>query len=275
MIGLSGNWLDKRPIGLLGEKFARNLYCKREDLILKFKIGNFMGKVLIIDDEPDILELTRHILEMAGHSVVTADDADSGLVKIRTSQPDLLIMDLNLPGVSGWDLLKIVRQENKNLPVILISGRYKTSLDIVRGLNDYLADDYIVKPFNKDILLARVEALLRRRRWQTGETDGEERPALICSGVLEIDERQHLARIRGQPVELTNTEFKILLVLAKRRNLVFNRQQLLEEIWGYCPGTLSRTIDKHIESLRKKLGPAGQKIQTVVGVGYKFVDGGK
>lgn len=234
-----------------------------------------MGKVLIIDDEPDILELTRHILEMAGHSVVTADDADSGLVKIRTSQPDLLIMDLNLPGVSGWDLLKIVRQENKNLPVILISGRYKTSLDIVRGLNDYLADDYIVKPFNKDILLARVEALLRRRRWQTGKTDGEERPALICSGVLEIDERQHLARIRGQPVELTNTEFKILLVLAKRRNLVFNRQQLLEEIWGYCPGTLSRTIDKHIESLRKKLGPAGQKIQTVVGVGYKFVDGGK
>lgn len=234
-----------------------------------------MGKILVIDDEPDILELIKQVLRIAGHSVITAEDADEGLVKIRSQYPDLVILDLNLPGISGWDLLKIIRQENKNLPVILVSGRYKTSLDVVRGLNDYLADDYLVKPFNKDILLARVEALLRRQRWQRGEDLPEKSPGVICSGVLEIDEQCHLARIRGRPVELTNTEFKILLTLAKRRNLVFSRQQLLEEIWGYCPGTLSRTIDKHIESLRKKLGPAGQKIQTVVGVGYKFVDGEK
>ena len=215
--------------------------------------------VLVVDDDVNICEALRIYLEPEGWEVVTVHDGGAAIKAIRCMRLQLLLLDVMLPGQSGWDILKQVRQVSA-LPVIMLTARGE-GYDKVRGLN-LGADDYIVKPFDPLELLARVKAVMRR----------SQPPDIIQSGSLELDISRYQVRLDGRDISLAPKELELLHWLASQPNLVFTRQQLLDSVWGYEFAGDTRTVDVHIKRLRTKLDcpHPDWDIRTVWSVGYKF-----
>jgi two-component system alkaline phosphatase synthesis response regulator PhoP len=224
-----------------------------------------MTKILVIDDEPSILNLVSAYFKPEGYEVYTAADGNAGLKAARAFKPDLIILDLMLPGIDGIELLTRLRRES-DVYVIMLTARTDETDKIV-GLS-VGADDYVTKPFSPRELVARVKAALRRIK--TGTGTGEERSVLSFKHVL-IDVGAHTVRVDDVPVELTSIEFDLLRALAENRGRVLSREQLLEKIWGADYFGEMRVVDVHLGHVRQKLGNE-TLIATVRGVGYRFED---
>jgi DNA-binding response OmpR family regulator len=228
-----------------------------------------MTTILIIEDELKIQQIVKAYLEKEGFQVLTASDGVRGLEMLQELQPDLLILDLMLPGLSGEELLTGLRQSS-DIPVIILSAKTSEE-ERVFGLN-IGADDYLIKPFSPRELVARVQAHLRRMQTKS---NGSQPPASLSfnGGALIIDIQKHSVAVAAKPVTLTPTEFKILKLLVQTPGQVYNRGQLVELVQGYSYDGYDRTIDSHIKNLRQKIEPNPEEpsfILTVFGVGYKF-----
>jgi len=220
-------------------------------------------KLLIVDDEPSIVETVETKMRKEGFTTFTADSAEEGMRLFRRVKPDLVILDIMLPQRSGFDFCKAIRKDS-GTPIIFVSARADES-DRVRGL-ELGADDYVVKPFNLGELAARVKAILRR---STGEPIRE----VIERGNLRVDPRSHEAWMNGDPLELSPKEFALLYFLARNIGQVFSRETLLDRVWGRDAFVSARTVDVHIRWLRTRIELDAQapiRLQTVRGVGYKF-----
>ena len=232
-----------------------------------------MPKVLVVEDEKNILELVRFNLEKEGFTVITALDGNQGLELAREEKPDLILLDVMLPGMNGLEVCRELQREyeTREIPIIMLSARAE-EVDKVLGL-EMGADDYITKPFSPRELVARVKARLRRN------PASPKTPASTCQlnlGRLVIDTSRFAVLVDGKRVELTPKEFELLHFMAARPGRVFTREQLLEQVWGYGYAGDSRTVDVHIRHIRQKLsmlGEEGQPIETVRGVGYRFKEG--
>ncbi|MGI8965387.1 MAG: response regulator [Limisphaerales bacterium] len=224
------------------------------------------SKILVVDDEPDALELIEFNLKAAGYDVATAADGETALKKARTSLPNLILLDLMLPKVDGLEVCKILRRDpnTASIPIIMLTAN-AAEIDRVLGL-ELGADDYVTKPFSPRELVLRVKGLLKRG--QTAETKSDK----IIFGELCVDIPRHQITIKGKPIELTATEFKLITVLAQRRGRVQSREQLLKDVWEYDSMIDTRTVDTHMRRLREKLGSAAKYLDTVRGVGYRFVE---
>jgi two-component system phosphate regulon response regulator PhoB len=224
------------------------------------------AKVFILDDEEDICAGLAHSIARAGFRVATASDGRTGLEKIRAMVPDLLLLDVMLPGIDGTEICRIIRADAvlRDVSIMMLSARGEES-DILVGLA-LGADDYVTKPFQTREVIARIHSVLRRGRRR------EEDPAseVIRHGRLEIDTPRHEVRIDQQPVALTATEFRLLRVLASHPRRVFTRDQLLNQVIGDNAVVIDRNIDVHVRSIRRKLGPARDRIETIRSVGYRF-----
>ena len=227
-----------------------------------------MNKILVVEDEPDILEMVRYNLTQAGLDVATAEDAESALQHIREVLPDLIVLDLMLPGIDGLDMCRELKQDARTRPVpILMLTARKEEVDRIVGL-ELGADDYVVKPFSPRELVLRVRAILRRN--QSDERLAPHAETMLSAGPLSIDKDAHQALLNGDPLVLTSTEFRLLATLIERRGRVQTRDELLNTVWGYEYSGYGRTVDTHIRRLREKLGDASDWIETVRGVGYRF-----
>lgn len=225
-----------------------------------------MTKVLVVEDDPGILRTVADNLRFEQYEVVTATDGEAGYALRQQQRPDLIVLDLMLPRLSGLELCQRLRAENVQVPVLILTARGEEA-DRVRGL-DLGADDYVTKPFSVAELMARVRALLRRA------SSASAAPATLRFGVVEVDFMRYEARRHGQLVELTRKEFALLRFLSSREDIVVSRDELLNQVWGFHSYPVTRTVDNHVSSLRAKLeaDPARPAhIQTVHGVGYKFV----
>jgi len=225
-----------------------------------------MTKVLIIDDEPDILELLRYNFEKEGFAVETAPDGERGLAAVGRAAPSAIVLDLMLPGMTGIDILKRLRATAASaaLPVIILTAK-DAEADRVIGL-ELGADDYVVKPFSPRELVARVRAVLRR-------TQGAPAAAapVLHAGPIEIDVERRAVRTGGAEVPLTATEFELLHCLARRPGRAFRRTELIDEALGHDASVTERVIDAHIAAVRRKLGPAAAAwVETLRGFGYRF-----
>ncbi|MHB8522766.1 MAG: response regulator [Limisphaerales bacterium] len=223
-------------------------------------------KILVIDDEPDAVELIEFNLKAAGYRTASAADGAEALRQARSLLPDLILLDLMLPEIDGLEVCKLLRRDPATaaIPIIMLTAK-AAEIDRVLGL-ELGADDYVTKPFSPRELLLRVKNLLRRRA-------AEATPGDRCqAGELSIDLPRHRVTVRGRPVELTATEFKLLTLLVQRRGRVQSREQLLRDVWGYDHLIDTRTVDTHMRRLRDKLGSAAKHLDTVRGVGYRFVD---
>lgn len=224
------------------------------------------AKILVVDDEPDALELIDVNLRAAGFEVILADDGREALQKARAIMPDLIVLDVMLPETDGLEVCKTLRRENATarIPIIMLTAR-AAEMDRVLGL-ELGADDYITKPFSPRELILRVRNLLERA--STGVKKNEQ----IRLGNLVIDQPRHRVTHMGKALELTATEFKLVTVLAERRGRVQSREQLLRDVWGYETPIDTRTVDTHMRRLRDKLGSAAKYLDTVRGVGYRFLE---
>ena len=225
-----------------------------------------MKTILVVDDEPKIATLARDYLEHAGFAVLTAGDGPSALTTIRQRRPDLVVLDLGLPGLDGLDLTRELRRDS-TIPIVMLTAR-DDELDKLLGL-ELGADDYLTKPFSPRELVARVRAVLRRadRPLEAAET--------IRAGDVVLDLPRMRAEVGGTAVELTPTEFQLLATLAARPGRIFTRSQLLDALHGVAFETYERAIDSHIKNLRRKLEPDPRRpryVLTVYGVGYRFAD---
>jgi DNA-binding response OmpR family regulator len=228
-------------------------------------------QVLVVEDEHDIAGLIKHTLERGGDTEVRiVGNGDAALREVAAHAPDLLILDLNLPILSGLEVCRILRSRpvHRHLPIIMLTARTSEN-DRVAGL-DLGADDYITKPFSLRELAARVRAILRRA------TKEEDRPALAYRGEhLMADFDAVSVSVGGEAVRLTRREFELLRYLVQNKNRVVSRDKLLERVWGYERLVETRSVDVHVGRLRSKLGEAGQQIETVIGLGYRFIDNPK
>jgi two-component system phosphate regulon response regulator PhoB len=222
-------------------------------------------RVLVVDDEPDITALVAYHLAKAGYRVSTAATGADALKAARDERPDVVILDLMLPGVSGYDVLAELRRrdETREVGVILLTSR-REEADRIRGLT-LGADDYLAKPFSPQELSLRVNALLRRLG-APAVSGG----STLSAGPLAIDRSAHRVLLDGRELTLTATEYKLLLTLVERRGRVQTRPQLLETVWEAQPDIQTRTVDMHVQRLRSKLGDSGDLIETVRGFGYRF-----
>ena len=225
-------------------------------------------RVLIVEDEPDIAGLIKHTLERSADAdAEIVGSGDAALNAVAARPPDLIILDLNLPVLSGVEVCRILRgrSESRHLPIIMLTAR-TTEQDRVSGL-ELGADDYVTKPFSLRELTARVRAVLRR------STKIEERPSSAYQGAhLTADFEAVSIAVDGQSVRLTRREFELLRYLVQNKNRVVSRDRLLERVWGYDRLVETRSVDVHVGRLRGKLGGAGRQIETVVGLGYRFID---
>ncbi len=223
-------------------------------------------RVLVVDDEPDICALVAYHLAKAGFRVSTAGNGGDALASVRDEEPALVVLDLMLPGLSGYDVLERLRAEpnTRDVPVLMLTARREEE-DRIRGLS-LGADDYQTKPFSPQELVLRVAAILRRTKLSVTAGTAD---ALVI-GPLRIDRAGHRVTTDGQEVELTPTEYKLLLTLAERRGRVQGRSHLLETVWEAAPDIQTRTVDMHVQRLRTKLGAAGALIETVRGFGYRL-----
>ncbi|MCC7062552.1 MAG: response regulator transcription factor [Planctomycetes bacterium] len=225
-------------------------------------------KVMVIEDEPDILEVIQYNLEREGHKVIACRNGEQGLSRIRTDNPDLVILDLMLPGMDGVEVCRQVKSDpvTKAIPIIMVTAKSEES-DIVLGLG-IGADDYICKPFSTRELIARVKVVLRRGPLRE-ESGGGER---VVRGSLTIDLGRHEARVEEALVNLTPTEMRLLHFLASHPGRVFPRAHLLSRVIGEDAIVTDRNIDVHVRALRQKLGDHQSLIETVRGVGYRFAE---
>ncbi len=224
-------------------------------------------KILVVDDEPQIVKVLKAYLEKAGFQVVTAADGKAALAVFQREKPDFMILDLNLPGMDGLDVCKAVRRES-NIPILMLTARVEEA-DRLIGL-ELGADDYVLKPFSPREVVARVRTIFRRTTAEPVKSE------TIQVGRLVIDLDQHTVCLAGQPVDLTPTEFGILVTLARQPKRVFSRLQIMEQAQGDAFEGYERTIDAHIKNIRLKLEPNPKKpiyIQTVFGLGYKLEAG--
>ncbi len=222
-------------------------------------------KILVVDDEEDLLELVNYNLSNYGYNVVCVMTGEDALSAIRSNQPDLILLDLMLPGIDGLDVCRIVKNDSQtsHISIIMVTAKGEEA-DIVTGL-ELGADDYITKPFSPRILLARIKSVLRRRH----ETDNTK---VYSKHDILMNVDTHEVRVKNNPVKLTATEFNILLMFLKRPGWVFTRNQIIDTIKGEDYPVTDRSIDVQIVGLRKKLDSAGKCIETVRGVGYKVKD---
>ncbi len=223
--------------------------------------------ILVVDDEQNIVELARLYLEQDGFKVSAAHTGQAALDRLKADSPALLVLDLMLPEVDGWEVCRRVRAGNgvphNDLPIIMLTARDE-DIDKIVGL-ELGADDYMTKPFNPRELVARVKAILRR-------TDRAASPARVQRlGDLVIDPARREVTVAGQPIELRTKEFDCLLCLAEHKGFVLSREKLLELAWGYDFAGQTRTVDVHVAHLRKKISHSTAQIETITGVGYKLV----
>lgn len=224
------------------------------------------SKILVVDDEPEAVELVEFNLKQAGFSVATAADGAEALNKARATSPNLIVLDLMLPEIGGLEVCKMLRRDpaTSGVPIIMLTAK-AAEIDRVLGL-ELGADDYITKPFSPRELVLRIQKLLQR-----GQAIADAQETLRFGDLL-IDGPRHIVSWRGKSVELTATEFKLLTVLAQRRGRVQSREQLLRDVWEYNNLVDTRTVDTHMRRLREKLGMAAKYLDTVRGVGYRFVE---
>lgn len=224
------------------------------------------GRILVVEDEPDALELVKFNLEQAGLDVIEAVDGVQALKQARTASPQLIVLDLMIPEIDGLEVCKLLRRDaaTSAIPIIMLTAK-AAEVDRVLGL-ELGADDYMTKPFSPRELVLRVKNLLQRRDSGAGAAQS----AVLTFGQLAINIPEHRVTWRGKPVELTAIEFKLLTVLAQREGRVQSREQLLRDVWEYNSLVDTRTVDTHMRRLRDKVGPAAEYLQTVRGVGYRF-----
>ena len=224
-----------------------------------------MGQtILVVDDEARIVKLVRDYLERAGFDVLAARDGETALTLARVEQPDLIVLDLMLPGVDGLDVCRRLRQES-GVPIIMLTARVEEA-DRIVGL-ELGADDYVTKPFSPGELVARVRATLRRASGEVGPS------TMLRAGDVELDTASLTATVAGRPVDLTSTEFQLLAMLVRQPGRIFSREQLLEAIHGVAFDGYDRSVDSHVKNLRRKIESDPRQpsyIQTVYGVGYRF-----
>ena len=226
------------------------------------------GRVLVVEDERDVAELIRYNLTREGYDVVVAGTGGDAIKQAREVQPDLVLLDIMVPQVNGWEVCRRLKQdaETRAIPVIMVTGRVEEG-DKVLGF-EMGADDYVTKPFSPRELVARVRAVARRGR-------REERPAQLKAGDLEIDRHRFEVRVKGRAVELTPKEFELLAILVAAPGRVFGREELLDAVWGRDGFVEPRTVDVHVARLRGKFTAARLPVpgvETVRGVGYRFRD---
>ena len=222
--------------------------------------------ILVVDDEARILKLVRDYLERAGFAVLTARDGEAALTLARIEQPDLIVLDLMLPGVDGLDVCRRLRQES-GVPIIMLTARVEEA-DRIVGL-ELGADDYVTKPFSPRELVARVRATPRRANGQLGP------PSIVRAGEIELDTGSLETIVAGRRIELTATEFQLLVALARQPGRIFSREQLLEAVHGVSFDGYDRSVDSHIKNIRRKIEPDPRQpryIQTVYGIGYRLAD---
>ena len=222
--------------------------------------------ILIVDDEQDVLDLLVYHLQRAGYKTLTARDGNAALQKARDQLPALVVLDLMLPEVEGTEVCKRLKADPKTarIPVLMLTAKAE-ELDRVLGL-ELGADDYVTKPFSPREVVLRIKSILRRAQ-------GEAEPAevLKVAGIV-VDLSKHEVLVKGKPLELTATEFKLLATLMERRGRVQSRDRLLNDVWGYEGDVDTRTVDTHVRRLREKLGKAADCVETIRGVGYRFVE---
>ena len=223
-----------------------------------------MARILIVEDEQDLAGLVEYNLRAAGFETETAGTGAGGLAKARARTPDLVLLDLMLPDVAGGEVLQMLKSdpELRKVPVVIVSAKGHEA-DRIQGL-ELGADDYVVKPFSVRELMLRVKAVLRR-------SDADEGPATqLTAGDIHLDTARHQVRVKGEEVVLTALEFRLLRTLMERGGRVQTREVLLSDVWGIQAEIHTRTVDTHIKRLREKLGPSGDIIETIRGVGYKL-----
>ena len=227
-------------------------------------LGHVKPKILVVDDEPEAVELLEFNLKQAGYAVTTAGDGAEALKRARTQSPDMIVLDVMLPEMDGFEICKSLRLDSttSKIPIIMLTAK-AAEIDRVLGL-ELGADDYLTKPFSPRELLLRIKKILAR-----GQTEEKLRDQLRFGDLL-IDVPRHIASWKGKTIELTATEFRLLTVLAQRAGRVQSRDHLLRDVWEYDSLIDTRTVDTHMRRLREKLGGAAQYLETVRGVGYRF-----
>jgi len=223
-------------------------------------------RILVVDDEPEAVELVEFNLKQAGYAVTTAVDGAEALKKARSQTPDLIVLDVMLPEMDGFEICKTLRGETPTArtPILMLTAK-AAEIDRVLGL-ELGADDYLTKPFSPRELVLRVKKILQRGLLSVEPTE------TLKFGDLILDTPRHRVSWEGKSIELTATEFKLLTILAQRRGRVQSREQLLRDVWEYNSLIDTRTVDTHMRRLREKLGGAAKYLDTVRGVGYRFVD---
>lgn len=225
-------------------------------------------KILVVDDEQDILDLISYNLSKEGYSVRTAADGAKGLEAARASRPDLVVLDVMMPGMDGFEVCKALRQDPQFAATAIMFLTAKSGeIDQILGL-ELGADDYLQKPISPRVMLARVKSILRRG----GDAKGDMivAPEVLRLGNLEINRQNYTVRVDGKETFFPKKEFELLAFLAANRGKVFSRETLLRRIWGESVFVIDRTVDVHVSKIREKLGPYGPWIETVKGVGYRF-----
>ncbi len=224
-----------------------------------------LGKVLVVDDDKNICELLRLYLEKDGYSVILSHDGEEAIVKFNALKPDIVLLDVMLPGVDGWQVCREIRKKS-NVPIIMITAKGET-FDKVLGL-ELGADDYVVKPFDTKEIIARIKAVYRR----VGQTSTENEVKEVKYDKLSVNMTRYELRVDGKVLDTPPKELELLFHLASNPNRVYTRDQLLDEVWGFEYYGDSRTIDVHVKRLREKLEGVSDKwaLKTVWGVGYKF-----
>ncbi len=244
-----------------------SLESRRPDTSLSHMADTRSKRILIVDDEPDVTELVSYQLRAKGFEAETLNNPTQCIAKIRTFQPDLIILDVMMPEISGIQLCRMLRADpkTKSIPVIFLTAKAEEA-DRVLGL-EVGGDDYVCKPFSTKELTLRVQGLLRR----SSSADGEQ-PKHLELGTIVLDSERHEVTIKGAPVDLTATEFRLLQLLMERKGRVQTREHLLLNVWNYETEIETRTVDTHIRRLREKLGDQAELIETLRGVGYRMVD---
>ncbi len=223
-------------------------------------------RILVVEDEEDILELIRYSLEKEGYLVTVAMCGEDAIRLIRVNNFDMILLDLMLPQMDGLEVCKILKRDSKteNVPIMMLTAK-SSETDIVTGL-ELGADDYMTKPFSPKVLIARMRTVLRRQHTETSQGESD----VIRLGNIQIHPGRHEIMVDGSRIDLTFTEFKILQMLARRPGWVFSRQQIVDSVCGDDNMVTERAVDVHILGLRRKMGDMGKFVETVRGVGYKF-----
>lgn len=224
-------------------------------------------KILVIEDDPDIFQLLQYHLEQEGYKVSVAQDGEQGLKKAQNESPDLILLDLMLPKMSGLDVCRILKgdKETQSLPIIMLTAKSE-EVDRIVGF-ELGAEDYVAKPFSPREVLLRVKAILKRMHSSTSEEK-----EILQDGILTINIPRREVKVEGKDVVLTKTEFNLLLTLVEEKGRVQTREKLLDRVWGYDSEVDTRTIDTHMRRLREKMGPLADRLETIRGVGYRFLE---